>query len=138
MVCRARFDLKQASARRERKWVLCCASRGCVPVCHNACARRFRWSVPGRGGRPGPVSAGADRWTRARWFRCGVPGRGGQLGPVAAGGRSMEARWAIRAVGSTWISPLVGRSRSKVTNSTMATSAAPSSTGSTPRPRIAR
>jgi hypothetical protein len=45
--------------------------------------------------------------------RCGIRARHRWL--PAAGGRLMEARSWAREVSGTWISPRVGRSRSKVT-----------------------
>ena len=53
----------------------------------------------------------------------------------AAGGSFMEARSWTMEVSGTWISPRVGRSRSKVTYSSIEIIAAASSTATMPRPR---
>ena len=58
--------------------------------------------------------------------------------PPAAGGSAIEARSGSSGVVGTVISPRVGRSRSKVTSSSIVTSAAAASIGTSPRPRTAR
>src|SRR6185503_1927892 len=60
------------------------------------------------------------------------------VGPVAAGGSAIDARRLVSALSGTWMSPRVGRSRSKVTRSSIVTRAAASTTGVTPRPRSER
>jgi Transposase, Mutator family len=83
--------------------------------------------------RPGDLALTAVHPVRTR------AGNGyGPAGPVAAGGRTIEARSSVRAVEGMRMRPRVGRSRSKVTRSSRVTSAAASSTVSTPRPRIVR
>ena len=62
----------------------------------------------------------------------------GSVGPVAGGGSLMEARRFVSGVSGTSMRPRVGRSRSNVTSRRPLTSAAASTTVTTPRPTSER
>ena len=105
-----------------RPWLI---SSSCRQVPPEAAACRWSWDIRGMADCPLGACQGLHRGVRTpiqRPFQ-------------AAGGSFMEARSWTMEVSGTWISPRVGRSRSKVTYSSIEIIAAASSTATMPRPR---